>query len=231
MSVAAAARDADPAQAGAVDTDPAIPGDRQTVVARLHAALEALEADDHVAWRSNVDELIQWRTQPLVHGLAKLARELEQALGEGGGAGSGGSLRAHGSGSSSLPEACARLEHVVQVSEGASHHTLDLIQECGTLLGTLPDAAAEEQAATVAAIRSRLSEMTAAQGYQDLTGQIIRRVVVLVNAVHVGLSDYTGAEAPPLTLGSHGQGPAVAGLDVAPTSQDDANQLLSSLGL
>ena len=114
MSVAAAARDADPAQAGAVDTDPAIPGDRQTVVARLHAALEALEADDHVAWRSNVDELIQWRTQPLVHGLAKLARELEQALGEGGGAGSGGSLRAQGSGSSSLPEACARLEHVVR---------------------------------------------------------------------------------------------------------------------
>lgn len=201
--------------------EPALVGDRQTVVDRLHAALEALEADDHVAWRSNVDELIQWRTQPLVQGLAKLARELEQALGEGGGAGSGGSL----------PEACARLEHVVQVSEGASHHTLDLIQECGTLLGTLPDAAAEEQAATVAAIRSRLSEMTAAQGYQDLTGQIIRRVVVLVNAVHVGLGDYTVADAPPLTLGNHGQGPAVAGLDAAPTSQDDANQLLSSLGL
>lgn len=201
--------------------EPALVGDRQTVVDRLHAALEALEADDHVAWRSNVDELIQWRTQPLVQGLAKLARELEQALGEGSGVASGGSL----------PEACARLEHVVQVSEGASHHTLDLIQECGTLLGTLPDAAAEEQAATVAAIRSRLSEMTAAQGYQDLTGQIIRRVVVLVNAVHVGLGDYTVADAPPLTLGNHGQGPAVAGLDAAPTSQDDANQLLSSLGL
>lgn len=201
--------------------EPALVGDRQTVVDRLHAALEALEADDHVAWRSNVDELIQWRTQPLVQGLAKLARELEQALGQGGGVTSGGSL----------PEACARLEHVVQVSEGASHHTLDLIQECGTLLGTLPDAAAEEQAATVAAIRSRLSEMTAAQGYQDLTGQIIRRVVVLVNAVHVGLGDYAVADDPPLTLGNQGQGPAVAGLDAAPTSQDDANQLLSSLGL
>ena len=199
----------------------ALLGDRQTVVDRLHAALDALEVDDHAAWRANVDELIQWRTQPLVRGLAKLARELEQALGDGSGAASGGSL----------PEACARLEHVVQVSESASHHTMDLIQECGTLLGTLPDAAHEEQAATIAAIRSRLSEMTAAQGYQDLTGQIIRRVVVLVTAVHVGLGDYAAADAPPLTLANQGTGPAVAGLDAAPTSQDDANQLLSSLGL
>lgn len=207
-------------------TAAAVLGDRQTVVDRLHAALDALEADDHVAWRSNVDELIQWRTQPLVQGLAKLARELEQALGDGDGATSGGSL----------PEACARLEHVVRVSEGASHHTLDLIQECGVLLGTLPGAAVdadtrENQAATVAAIRSRLSEMTAAQGYQDLTGQIIRRVVVLVNAVHVGLGEYATADDRPLHLSSHGHGPSVAGLDALPTSQDDANQLLSSLGL
>ena len=216
---------------GSEAVESALLGDRQAVVDHLHAALDALEADDHAAWRANVDELIQWRTQPLVRGLAKLARELEQALGDGSGAASGGSLRAQVSGSSSLPEACARLEHVVQVSEGASHHTLDLIQECGTLLGTLPDAAHEAQAATIAAIRSRLSEMTAAQGYQDLTGQIIRRVVVLVTAVHVGLGDYTATDAPPLTLGHQGQGPAVAGLDAAPTSQDDANQLLSSLGL
>lgn len=194
--------------------------DRQVVVDRLNAALEALEADDHAAWRANVDELIQWRTQPLVQGLAKLARELEHALGDGVGTACGGSL----------PEACVRLEHVVQVSESASHHCLDLIQECGMLLGTLPDAAHEDQAATVAAIRSRLSEMTAAQGYQDLTGQIIRRVVVLVTAVHVGLGDYA-LDAPPLTLGNQGQGPAVAGLDAASTSQHDANQLLSSLGL
>ena len=195
-------------------------GDRQAIVDRLHAALDALEADDHTAWRANVDELIQWRTQPLVQGLARLARELEHALGDGGGTAGGGSL----------PEACARLEHVVQVSEGASHHCLDLIQECGTLLGTLPDAAREEQSATIAAIRSRLSEMTAAQGYQDLTGQIIRRVVVLVTAVHVGLGDYA-IDIPPLSLGNQGQGPAVAGLDPEPTSQHDANQLLSSLGL
>lgn len=195
--------------------------DRQALVDCLHAALAALEADDHVAWRSNVDELIQWRTQPLVRGLAKLARELEQALGD---------MAATPTHGGSLPEACARLEHVVQVSEEASHHTLDLIQDCGVLLGTLPDAAVEEQEATVAAIRSRLSEMTAAQGYQDLTGQIIRRVVELVRAVHAGLGEVTGEDRP-LQLSGNGFGPSIAGLDAPAATQDDANQLLSSLGL
>lgn len=195
--------------------------DRQTVIDCLHAALNALEADDHIAWRANVDELIQWRTQPLVQGLAKLARELEHALGDGSGVTGG---------SGSLPEACARLEHVVRVSEDASHHTLDLIQDCSLLLGTLPDAAVDEQTATVAAIRSRLSEMTAAQGYQDLTGQIIRRVVLLVRAVHAGLGDVVGDDRP-LQLSSPGYGPSVTGIDPPAATQDDANQLLSSLGL
>jgi chemotaxis protein CheZ len=192
--------------------------ERAALIECLHAALAALEDEDDDAWRSNVDELIHWRSQPLVQGLVKLARELEQALGT-------------GSGGGSLAEACLRLEHVVKVSEDASHHTLDLIQECAGLLATLPGAEAEAHAATVAGIRSRLSEMTAAQGYQDLTGQIIRRVVELVRTVDEGLGDYAPAGDRPLQLSSHGYGPSIQGLDAPAASQDDANSLLSSLGL
>ena len=198
--------------------------DRQTVIACLHAALDALEADDHSAWRAHVDELIQWRTQPLVQGLARLARELDQALGNGGASADG----------ASLPEACARLEHVVRMSEDASHQTLDLIQECGVLLGTLPASSIDADVqATIAGIRARLSEMTAAQGYQDLTGQIIRRVVQLVRTVHAGLGEASSASiaSEPLHLSSHGYGPSQAGIDAPAATQDDANQLLSSLGL
>ncbi|WP_262378582.1 protein phosphatase CheZ [Luteimonas viscosa] len=197
--------------AGAID-------ERAALIECLHAALAALEDQDDQAWRSNVDELIQWRTQPLVQGLVKLARELEQALGTGTGGGS-------------LPEACLRLEHVVKVSEEASHHTLDLIQECRILLGTLPTTDADAEAATVSAVRARLSEMTAAQGYQDLTGQIIRRVVELVRTVHEGLGEYAPGADRPLQLSSHGYGPSIQGLDAPAATQDDANHLLSSLGL
>lgn len=196
--------------------------DRQTVITRLQAALCALEHGDHAGWRSNVDDLIQWRTQPLVRGLAKLARELEDALG------SDNQLRPNGS---SLPDACMRLEHVVKLTEAASLRTLDLIQECGTLLGTLPESHTDEQAATIAAIRARFTEMTAAQSYQDLTGQIILRVVELVRAVHVGLGEFVDSDDRPIQLSSRGFGPSVDGLDAPAATQDDANDLLSSLGI
>lgn len=182
---------------------------REAMVERLHAALAALEQGDDRAWRDHVDELVQWRAQPLVQGLVRLGRELEQALGgDGGGA--------------SLAEACERLEHVVRMGEASSHHALDLIQECGALLATLPDAPAD----TLAALRSRLSEMTAAQGWQDLSGQVIRRVVALVRAVDAGT-----APAGEAATANRGHGPSQPGLDAAATTQDEANSLLSALGL
>lgn len=196
--------------------------DREVLARHLMEALAALENDDHAAWRRNVDELIQWRAQPLVQGITRLARELEQALGDGTGPASG----------TSLTEACARLEHVVALTENASMRTLDLVDECSTLLRAI-EPAGPAQAELVAGVRSRLSELTATQGYQDLTGQIILRVVALVRTVHAGLGEMIGEAEAPLRLSSdhRGHGPAVAGLDAEPASQDEANRLLSSLGI
>src|SRR5690606_20325986 len=130
--------------------------ERQVITQRLHAALWALENDDQTGWRENVDALIQWRTQPFVQGLTRLARELEQAFGEDG----NGQPNA-----TSLPDACARLEHVVTLTERASMRSLDLVDECGALLRQLPTPLDEAQSEAMLGIRSRLSELTAAQGY------------------------------------------------------------------
>ncbi|GAB6197054.1 protein phosphatase CheZ [Lysobacter xanthus] len=193
--------------------------ERSAVIAKLQAALWALEHDDHDAWRANVDELIQWRTQPLVQGFVRLARELTAALGDGSGS------------AASLPEACSRLEHVVQLTESSSMRTLDLIDECGRLLAQLPPPQDEAQREAVAGLRARFSEMSLAQGYQDLTGQIIVRVVELVRAVHAGLGDIVGPSEPLQLHNNRGHGPAVAGVDAAPATQDNADELLSALGL
>jgi chemotaxis protein CheZ len=196
--------------------------ERQAVIGRLQAALWALEHDDHAAWRANVDELIQWRTQPLVQGFMRLARELSSALGDGG----------HAAGGSSLPEACARLEHVVQLTETSSMRTLDLLDECSGLLAKLPPPYDDAQREALAGLRARFSEMSVAQGYQDLTGQIILRVVELVRAVHAGLGDIVAPHEPlHLATNARGHGPAVAGVDAAPATQDNADELLSALGL
>lgn len=194
---------------------------RTTMTRHLLAALRALENNDDAGWRANIDELIQWRSTPLVQGLARLARELELAMG-GTGSHAGGA---------SLPEACERLEHVVTMTENATMRSLDLVDECSQLLRSLPVPPEPAQRAAMEGIRTRLSELTAAQGYQDLTGQVITRVVALVRAVHAGMDGVTEEPARPLKMPGHGNGPAVTGVDPPGATQSEANQLLSSLGL
>jgi chemotaxis protein CheZ len=188
-------------------------GDRQQITRRVRAALWAIEHEDEAGWRAQVDALIEWRNQPLLQGLVRLARELGQTLGEGG-APSG----------ASLPDACTQLERVVRITEDASHGALDRIEQCRALLARLPTGDAA-QAETLASLRAHLSEMTAAQGYQDLTGQVILRVVDIVRCVHAGLGS-APTQARPLQLPG-----SLAAVDPAPTTQDEANELLSSLGL
>lgn len=196
--------------------DESQPPDREAITQLIRAGLYALEADDEAAWRTHLDSVVRWRTQPLVQGVARLARELNAALGEG------------ATGRGALPDACARLEHVVTLTEQASLRTLDQVSHCRALLTRLPfdDAAA----ATHAELRAALSDITAAQAYQDLTGQIIRRVVELLRSIHDGLGHVIETDAPASTS-SRGHGPAVAGVDAPPVTQDDANHLLSALGL
>lgn len=196
--------------------------EREEIIRRVRAALYAIEHGDQATFQGHLDALVGWRNQPLVQGLIRLARELGQAFG----------VDPAASSTSSLPEACARLEHAVKMGEDASHRTMDLIDECRGLLATIPAGAGTPAADAVAAIRARFSEITAAQGFQDLTGQIIHRVIDIVRTVHS--LDGDTAEARPLQLpeaSSRGYGPSVTGVDATPATQDNADELLSALGL
>ena len=88
-------------------------------------------------------------------------------------------------------------------------------------------------------IRRNLADVLLAQGYQDLTGQIIRSVIKLVEELERTLSDLTalsGGTVEHATLGesnSSGFGPVVPGVtqgEVA-SAQTDVDALLSGLGM
>jgi chemotaxis protein CheZ len=93
-------------------------------------------------------------------------------------------------------------------------------------------------------LNANLSEVMMAQGFQDLTGQIIRRVINLVtevedNLVHlVRISGQHFMDTAPESEDeekdmSKGYGPQVPGVDAGTevvNSQDDVDELLSSLG-
>ncbi|MEG1679824.1 MAG: protein phosphatase CheZ, partial [Stenotrophomonas sp.] len=126
----------------------------------------------------------------------------------------------------------ARLDHVVQMTEQATHRTLDLAEECRALTERLrADGLNAEQGEILERIRHNLTEVALTQSYQDLTGQIIRRVVGIVRRVHEG---FGALGLPPPEEDARNQGlagPAVNGLDRHAVSQVDADDLLSDLGL
>jgi chemotaxis protein CheZ len=204
-------------------TDPARNAE---ITAHLRAALAAISHADDASLKAELGAIVQWQEQPLMQGLAKLSQTLGEALGE---------LPAVDAAVGELPDACARLDHVVAMTEQATNRTLDLVEDSQKLMEKLL-VPGDDHEALLRALRSNLSEMALAQSYQDLTGQIIKKVAGIVRGVH----DQLTAMGLPPTGGSArrkdedplaGSGPAIAGVDKPATSQSDADDLLSDLGL
>lgn len=167
-----------------------------------------------------------------------------------------------------IPDARARLNHVLTLTNDAAHRTLDLIeQSCPAADRTAREAAALVEAWSrfrarnisvsefqdlvgrietfltnvrqdTETVRANLAEMLLAQGYQDLTGQIIRGVINLVGEVENALGELArlqhGAPAPAAKRPSQGFGPQVPGVDdaaAAVSGQQDVDALLSDLGV
>lgn len=196
--------------------------DRDRLAQLLGDALEAIERGDEDAWRQRIQALADTPTRKVVKRLGRLARELEQAL----------EALPPGPVDGNLNDAGARLDHVVAMTEQATHRTLDLIDDSRALLVRLQEGNLDAaQAAIAEELRGQLKEMALAQSHQDLGGQIIRRVADIVRRVHENLAvlelPHGGAPAP----SPAGSGPAVAGLDLDRVDQRDADDLLSRLGL
>jgi chemotaxis protein CheZ len=203
------------------------PMDDAGIADRLRAAMSALEQGDGNVWRRHLDSLLEWRRQPMVESLVKLARELDELERT-----IDARIPAASQSADGLPDACSRLEHVVRMTEEASMRTLDLADECRSLLTSIGPGHED----TVDAIRQRLSAMVEAQSFQDLTGQIIQRVIKLIRSLQSGLGDIQAMHANSglandADLNAKGYGPSVAGVDTSPATQDEANDLLAALGI
>ena len=202
------------------------PARNEDIVAHLRAALAAISHADDATLKAELKAIVDWQEAPLLAGLSKLSQQLGEALGE---------LPTVDAAVGELPDACARLDHVVAMTEQATNRTLDLVEDSQKLMEKLLAAGADHEA-LLRELRGNLSEMALAQSYQDLTGQIIKKVAGIVRGVHDQL---TAMGLPPTGPGARrkdddplaGSGPAIAGVDKPPTSQSDADDLLSDLGL
>lgn len=196
--------------------------DRERLARLLDEALEAMERGDEAAWRQRVQLLADSPARNVVRRLGRLARELEQTL----------AALPQDPVPGRLDDAGARLEHVVAMTEQATHRTLDLIEDSRGLLASLQEGELDPaQAAIADTLRGNLKEMALAQSHQDLGGQTIRRVADIVRRVHEQLAGIVLPDEEPAEPDSAGSGPAVAGVDFDRVDQRDADDLLSRLGL
>ena len=220
-------------------------------VRQLRGIVASLECGDQDLAERQLDQLMRERESGLFSSLGRITRELHQAVQD---------IRIDGQlnqfAKADMPDACSRLDYVMQVTEKAAHRTLDLVESSRALteragramheLDELRSVSGQGALALTAAwavseindcnaqLRANLSALAQAQEYQDLSGQVIRRVITLVRSVEnalISLLQAAGqsAAAPVVRTAPALAGPAVAGLDQA-HNQQDADALLAELG-
>jgi chemotaxis protein CheZ len=146
-----------------------------------------------------------------------------------------------------IPDARQRLTHVVKLTNSAAHQTMDLIDECrrvsGSMLTHVTTLTCEPVAKAgllqdIETLRARLGDMLTAQGFQDVSGQIIQSVMKLIEELEASLvvlarlSGVTHTRTQPDAHDTTPAGPAVPGVAAeAAVEQTDVDALLSGLGM
>lgn len=210
---------------------------------RLRPLLErltaAVSAGDGPEFERVLDDLVHARRRQLFAELRQLTGKVRQALET-----FQQNARIADLAHKEVPDARQRLLHVMKLTDDAAHQTMDLIERANPLVDTLVANAAVHGSTDVknaaTALRAHLSAAYLAQGYQDLTGQIVRGVITLVDEVEIALSELMrivgSANEPAIAAVPkviNGHGPVVPGIDhgAAVRNQQDVDALLSDLGL
>jgi chemotaxis protein CheZ len=230
-----------------------------------------IEAGDEESAARLIEELGRMHESVLFQELGKLTRDLHEALNS-----FRLDSRLSEITATEIPDAKERLNYVVTMTEQAAHRTLTAVEEslpmsealasrAGELSGVWQrfrsrdlsaeefrqlsgelDVFLEQVNGDAECIRRNLSDVLMAQDFQDLTGQVIRRVINLVQDVEQNLVGLIRISGDRLTVPdakkqqeksqeeqNKGMGPAVpgtAGASDVVSGQDDVDDLLSSLG-
>ena len=232
-------------------------------IARVKDLLACMEKGNELDAIEIIDELTTIRETDLYQDMGKLTRELHDAISNFGVDDSISKLA-----EDSIPDARERLNYVISKTDEAANKTLEAVEESIPICDSLNKQAlalddgwkkfvnrelsADQFRALskeindffittkdISKIKEHLTSVLLAQEYQDLTGQIIKKVITLVEEVQdklVNLIKLTGAPQVSETKDEGDKhsldGPPVPGLAHADTvsGQDEVDDLLSSLG-
>jgi len=218
--------------------------DRLEFARKLVVALEHGETGDADRW---LQSLSDGRSSQLLRQVAEVTREVHQAFG-----GVISDQKLYELSRHAMPDARERLTYVIAQTEAAAHRTLTAVEDMlplAELLVTGADAASQDPARVAdfvndvrdagERLRSGLTEVLMAQEYQDLTGQVIKKTIDIVEQVEqklvsVLLSARTlpvAADAPRAPARGEATGPAIRQAPDVMNHQHDVDDLLAELGV
>lgn len=239
-----------------------------TKTAQLTAAralVSALEADNEELIQQQLSVLAQAQDSELFHEVGKLTRELHEALNS-----FNVDSRLVDLTENAMPNTRERLNYVITTTEDAAHKTLGFIDATMPLASSLKETAqkineswhrfrmremnanefrelSQEIEAYLPLVKQHsdqihvnLTDMMMAQGFQDLTGQVIRQVITLVEEVEGNLVRLVKVSGKHLEHKKEGkvvdpikaEGPQINAENNpnVVNNQDEVDDLLSSLG-
>ncbi len=238
---------------------------KKDAIVRTNALLVELEAGNENNAFDIINELAGMREQDLYQGVGQLTRNLHTTVSEFFEGPAFDKFSAIDE--NEFPDALERLQHVITMTEESANTTLNAVEATIPLANNIGKKGAElkqswgdlrsrklsleefrhlggeieeylDYAIDMSGqLTEKLNEVLLAQGFQDLTGQMIKRVITLVETVEetlVGLIAVAGnrsgtAGKPEDSITA--EGPALPSQnDGVAKGQDDVDELLASLG-
>lgn len=233
-------------------------------VNRLHELGEALQAGKDESANHLIGELTTLRESSLFQELGKLTREIHESINA-----FGDDERVVELTEEDIPDAKERLNFIITKTDDAAHRTMegaeaamDVVDAFNEQAGSLQQRWSQFRTCELSKadflslsddldrffslvheesdkVKSRMTDIMMAQDYQDLTGQMIKQVITMVQEVEeklVRLVAISGAsmshKKEKIEDGSKAQGPQLPTADKqeVATNQDEVDDLLASLG-
>jgi len=232
---------------------------------RVRTLAQTIELGDTAEATRQLDELTSLREKTLYQELGRLTREFHEALQSFRLDSRIASLAAQ-----DFPDARERLNYVVSMTAQSADRTMTAVEESMPICESMEERAAalkqewgrftqrkmspdefrdlsrrlgeflDSVSDDALRLRANLQEVLMAQDFQDLTGQIIHRVVQLVDEVESNLVELIRISGQGLAVENQEEkkedriaasGPPVPGVDTGTVAgQDEVDDLLSSLG-
>lgn len=242
--------------------------DKAARLADAKALVEAIEQDDSQREQQLIEQLTATQTAPVFDEVGRMTREVHDTLMSFARDERLGSLAEE-----EMPDARDRLRYVITLSEQAANRTLNVIDEATPMAEKITDRSqrlknelakitqAEQENPRLLSVtntmdryldstiksgervKSQLTEIMMAQEFQDLSGQLLMRVIELLEQLEDKLINLLKITAPVRQKGSEseqqqpnldrGIGPQGYSKDKKEDvldSQDDVDDLLDSLG-